>query len=139
MAYKGAVDKKQATLRRIVPKNLGDFVVMPTPGEYIENLKKKKGQLDDQLRALRESGVKKTDPGRMALAEEAKRIQAELTELRARRIFPKGFKDTLIDVIRESVTQAQWNIWSNQTQERMKTEAITIEVDTPPPSNEEAE
>lgn len=102
MAYKNSSDRKQASLRRIIPKNLGDFSVGDLTPE----------QRRDNLIAV----LNNTTDG-----HEKARICSELSEVKKE---IKRFKwqnrdlaDLLISVIRADSTVAQWNIWGTKARE----------------------
>lgn len=102
MAYKNASDMKQASLRRVTPKRLGDFPVDDlTPEQRRENL----------IAAL-----KSTKDG-----QEIRKITLELealkTEIKRFKWRGRDLGNNIMAVIRSEVTKAQWNIWVKKAEE----------------------
>lgn len=111
MAYKKNAEMRQASLRRITPRRLGDFATEPSSEEYIENLKAIKRSVDEELCAQRLRGLNKLNPRRMELVAKAQEIQAELTKLNSREKFSRDFSHYICRAVKESVTKPQWDIW----------------------------
>lgn len=102
MAYKNSSDKKQASLRRVVPKNLGDFAMGDlTPEQRRDNL----------IAALNNA----TD------GHEKARLCLEISELKKQiKRFNwqnRNLADLLISVIRADCTVAQWKVWGTKARE----------------------
>lgn len=83
MAYKGASQKAQHSLRRVTPGRLGDFKETMSDKDRLKLLKEKVSQLERQLFLNKN----KKDPERIKIALQKHQLTEEIVKLK-----PKKFK-----------------------------------------------
>ena len=114
MAFKIKSKLDQARATRVTPSRLPSFDVNPDDDELRQNLVKK-------VKALNEAIVQepKGSPMRKAMGQEICELGKQISALRPKFKPPREFNEFLLDVIKESVTVAQWNIWVDKAKQRL--------------------
>lgn len=110
MAFKGASDKRQAALSRVLPKFLGDGEVSePTLSEYRENLILKRKSLEARKAATEDKAESKL------LGQELLQVCNTLgevnTALKRYRFKERDISNLILHIIRRDVPVAQYKMW----------------------------
>lgn len=105
MAFKGNSENKQAALRRITPKRLGDFPIEPTTEEAFENNRIILHRLEQEILALN-----KNDPDRIALGQRKNEISMQQKELRKQLLLKRKIDVAafIIRIVKDRLTKAEY-------------------------------
>lgn len=102
MAYKNASEKKQASLRRVTPKRLGDFPV----GDL--NLEQQRENLIAAIAATTDGHQK------LELGLKISEINKQLNRFRWKN---RNLGDLMLSVIKSETTKVQWKIWNKKAKD----------------------
>ena len=102
MAYKNSSDLKQASLRRITPKRLGDFDVTDL------SLEQKRENLIAKIEATQDGHEK------LKLGSEVRELNKQIERFRWA---GRNLGDLMLCVIKSEVTKSQWKIWHEKAKQ----------------------
>lgn len=114
MAFKTASKKSQAKARRVLPKHTPADLQAPLPEEVRENLVKKKKNIEEKLKVLKNLGeTPSVISQRQSLRLEHYIVEEEIKAVNKLLGFKKleNLDPFLIEVIKKDVPAFQWKTW----------------------------